>query len=106
MPENPIDRWLDQAVAGVYGPRCRKAVRRELENHIRDRVHLLVETRGLSEEEAVREAIARMGDPQELSRLTAAARHPLRRFLFWLLTLLIWAAVIYLVIHLAVRLMG
>lgn len=101
MPENPIDRWLDQAVAGIHGARCRRMVRRELEDHIGDRVRLLKENRGLCEDEAVREALARMGDAQETAALISAARHPLKRFFYCLLTLLLWAAVVYLIIHLA-----
>ena len=79
MPENPIDRWLDTAVSRLHGPRTRKKVRRELEDHIRDRITLLTTVRGLPEDAATREAVARMGDAEELSEQLALVRHPIKR---------------------------
>lgn len=101
MYENPIDRWLDAAVAPIRGKHSRQAIRAELQNHICDRVALLMRQRGFTEEEAVTHALSHMGDPSEIGKALAQARHPLRRFLFWLLTLLLWAAVAYLIVQVA-----
>lgn len=60
---NEIDRLLDQICHGVGGPRSlRLHLREELREHLEDSV-VALKASGLSEEEAVQQAIAEFGDP-------------------------------------------
>ena len=98
MPDDRIDRWLDTATAKIPGARRRQAVHAELECHIRDRVRLLT-AHGVPEDTAVASVLRRMGDPQVLAAQLAEPFRPLRRFLGWLLILLLWAAAAYLLLR-------
>lgn len=101
MSPNPIDLWLDKVCSHLSGPRARARIRLELQNHMLDRVRLLMQSRGLSEEEAMLETAKRMGDPDEIGRALHCARLSPWRFLLWVGTLLIWAAFVFLLVHLS-----
>lgn len=102
MPKTPTERWLDRVCAHLRPGRHCEAVRRELAAHLDDRVRIL-RTQGLSAEEAERQAARAMGSPDELGWVLAELYHPLRRFLWWMFTILAWALLaglaIYLLLH-------
>lgn len=77
---DPIADWLDvlEKLLGLP-PAKRRAIRAELEDHLRSRVDDLTIT-GLSEPEAVRTAVAELGETAELARsLKDAGRSHTRR---------------------------
>ena len=78
-----IESWLDVLVSMLnLPPSQRTHVRDELEDHIRSRVDDLLIT-GTPEPEAIRQAVAELGETADLAKtITAANRttHPLRRY--------------------------
>lgn len=104
MPDRLIEAWLDRACARVRGTRRRAAIRQELRDHIDDRVRQL-RNQGARPEQAVRRALAAMGDPDAVARALAAADQPWRRFRGWLLTLFCWAAALALLLFCVLRLL-
>lgn len=105
MTENEaIRRYLDRVCAHLHWPPYRARVRRELTDHILSRADELQSTRGLSEADAVREALRLLGDPDTLGRALRHARLPLGRLLFGVATAVIWLAIaaclVYLLTHL------
>ena len=97
MPYHPIDRWLHRVCAHIRSPLRREAVRQELLDHLNDRIRLL-EAQGMTPEQAARQAVASMGDPDAVGRALAAADRPWRRFWSWLVTLFFWAAALFLLL--------
>lgn len=61
----------------------------------------LLLAQGLDAEQAAQRAVSSMGDPDKVGRALAAADRPLRRFVWWLVTLFFWAAFLFLLIFLA-----
>ena len=63
---NDIDRYLDQACQRVSGPATlRQHLRKELGEHLDEAVEDLIAT-GLSREEAAKQAIAGLGEPETI----------------------------------------
>ncbi|MEO1716862.1 MAG: permease prefix domain 1-containing protein [Planctomycetota bacterium] len=76
---DPIDRWLDVFVRLLRVPKAdAQRIRDELEDHLRARVDDLMVT-GQSEPEAVRLAVAELGETAELARQFQTAAKPHRR---------------------------
>ncbi|MEO0632125.1 MAG: permease prefix domain 1-containing protein, partial [Planctomycetota bacterium] len=76
---DPIDRWLDVFVRLLRVPKQdAQRIRDELEDHLRARVDDLMVT-GQSEPEAVRLAVAELGETAELARQFQTAAKPHRR---------------------------
>lgn len=77
---DPVGAWLDVLMGLVrVGASEKRAIRDELDSHLRDRVRDLMLT-GLHESNATREAIAELGDAAELAaRYARAAKSPARR---------------------------
>ncbi len=76
---DPIDRWLGVFVRLLRVPRAdAKRIRDELEDHLRARVDDLMLT-GHAEPEAVRIAVAELGETAELARQFQTAAKPHRR---------------------------
>lgn len=67
--------WLKKAARPVYWPPDRRRVRRELRDHIDERVEGL-QNRGLSLGDARRETLKRMGDPAETGALLRQVHQP------------------------------
>ena len=67
--------WLKKAARPVYWPPDRRRVRRELQDHIDERVEGL-QNRGLSLGDARRETLKRMGDPAETGALLRQVHQP------------------------------
>ena len=67
--------WLKKATRPVYWPPDRRRVRRELQDHIDERVEGL-QNRGLSLGDARRETLKRMGDPAETGALLRQVHQP------------------------------
>lgn len=97
--QNPIDLWLDRVCAHLRMSTRRAAVRRELCAHLEDRMRIL-RTQGLSEEEAARQAVLTMGDPDELGRTLADALRPAKHAAWVVLTTLLWLAIFSLAAYL------
>ena len=99
-----IAPYLDRVCRYLLWPPYRARVRRELTDHILSRAAMLREERGLEEEQAVREALGLLGDPDALGRALRHARFPLGRLLFGAATAVIWLAIagclLYLLAHL------
>lgn len=98
MPDRLIEAWLDRACAPVRSARRRAAIRRELLDHIEDRIRQL-RNQGMDAEQAVQLALAAMGDPDAVARALAAGDRPWRRFLGWLVTLFFWTAALALLLY-------
>jgi hypothetical protein len=79
---DPIGDWLDvlESMLGVPAAR-RRAIRQELEDHLRSRVDDLTIT-GLSEPEAVRAAVGELGETADLARRFREAASVNRRRLW------------------------
>jgi len=90
VPKTQTEQWLDQVCSHLYWQRHRNAIRQELSAHLDDRIRML-RLQGLTEEETERQAVLSMGDPDELGRALAELYRPMRRFLLWLVTVLLWA---------------
>lgn len=77
---DPVGAWLDVLMGLVrLGGAEKRAIRDELDSHLRDRVRDLMLT-GLHEPIATREAIAELGDAAELAaRYARASKSPARR---------------------------
>lgn len=77
---DPVGAWLDVLMGLVrLGSAEKRAIRDELDSHLRDRVRDLMLT-GLREQIATREAIGELGDAAELAaRYARASRSPARR---------------------------
>ena len=88
--QNPIDIWLNQVC--IHLTRRRSAIRRELAAHLDDRIRILC-TGGLTAEEAIEQALAAMGDPDELGRALAESHCPIRRRIL----MIFWIAIIILI---------
>ena len=86
--------WLKKAARPVYWPPDRRQVRRELRDHIDERVEGL-QNRGLSLGDARRETLKRMGDPEEVGALLRQVHQP---WLGWALSLVRIAVVLLLVV--------
>lgn len=82
--------WLDTATGKIRFPPDRKAVRRELQDHLEDRMEA-GRARGLSAYEAEQAATAAMGDPAALAEELARVHSP---WWGWLWRLSQWALVI------------
>ena len=67
--------WADRAVAGIILPKERESARQELLDHMEDHMDSLLAA-GFSREEAERQAIAAMGDPEETAKLLRRAHQP------------------------------
>lgn len=78
---DPVAGWLDVFIPMTGLPRARaEEIRAELEDHLRARVDDLMIT-GLTEAEAVRRAVAELGETAELARQFRVALKPHRRIL-------------------------
>jgi type II secretory pathway component GspD/PulD (secretin) len=77
---DPVGAWLDVLMGLVrLGNAEKRAIRDELDSHLRDRVRDLMLT-GLREQVATREAIGELGDAAELAaRYARASKSPARR---------------------------
>lgn len=67
--------WLKKATRPLYWPPDRRQVRRELRDHVDERVEGL-QNRGLSLGDARRETLKRMGDPAETGALLRQVHQP------------------------------
>lgn len=86
---DPIDRWLDVFIRLLRLPKAdAQRIRDELEDHLRARVDDLMLT-GSAEPEAVRIAVAELGETAELARQFQSASKPPRR-----LTMLAGSAIV------------
>ena len=78
--------WLETATKGIrFGP-DRRAVRAELREHLEDKAADMVRIFHIEGEEAEREALKRMGDPEEIGRKLAKIHKPWLGYL-WLASL-------------------
>ena len=67
--------WAEQAVKGIILPEERESAKQELLDHIDDHTEALVSA-GLPEQEAKRQAVAAMGDPEDTAKLLRKAHQP------------------------------
>ena len=75
----PFSQFCDQVVRRVRWFPARGAIAAELRAHLEDHAAALME-RGIPEEEAAEQAVAAMGDPEELGRQLNRAHPPLLCF--------------------------
>lgn len=99
-----IARYLGQVCRHLHWPPYRARVRRELTDHILTRAEYLVQERGYAPDEAVEQALAALGEPNELGRSLRQARFPLSYLFCLLLTCVVWAGIaactVYLLLYL------
>ena len=67
--------WAEQAVKGIILPEERESAKQELLDHIDDHTEALVSA-GLPEQEAKRQAVAAMGDPEDTAKLLRKVHQP------------------------------
>ncbi len=87
------EEWAELAVKGILSGRERRAARQELLDHIDDHTEALMAA-GRSADQASREAVAAMGDPEQTAALLRAAHQPV---LTWLLRICRTAAILLLI---------
>ena len=92
-PNEQVSAFLNRVCARLFWPPYRARVRRELTDHILSRIAYLQNERGFSEAEAVAQALAALGDPEELARVLRYARLPPQCILWLAATALVWAAI-------------
>ena len=68
--------WLRIATAGIVSPKERAAAKQELEDHIVDHMDALLAA-GLSPEDAKKQAISAMGDPEITAKLLRKVHQPI-----------------------------
>ena len=101
--KNTAQEWLETAVKGIrFGP-DRRAVEAELREHLADKTADMARIFHIEGEEAEREALKRMGDPEEIGRELAKLHKPWLGYL-WLASrtvcwILITLALLYPVDH-------
>lgn len=84
MPlDNQKDEFSKRVCSFVKYKRAHKEISEELENHIEDRMEYLME-QGISKEEAEKQAVEAMGDPEEIGRELDKQHRPL---LGWILNI-------------------
>ena len=68
--------WAEMAVAGIILPKERESARQELLDHMDDHMEALLSA-GVPEQEAKRQAVAAMGDPEDTAKLLRKAHQPI-----------------------------
>ena len=94
--------WADRAVAGIILPKERESARQELLDHMEDHMDTLLAA-GFSREEAERQAIAAMGDPEETAKLLRRAHQPVLTRLFQISRWMLLCALAIFAVFLLVR---
>ncbi len=106
QPNELITAFLNQVCSHIRWPIYCARVRRELTDHILTRAEYLTSQRSFSEQEAVKQAILWLGDPDELGRSLRRAYCPVKKAGFLLLTCIVWIGIavcaIYLFLHLSI----
>lgn len=96
LPHDRRDQWLDTAVSGIRFGLDRKAVRKELEDHMEDKLAGLRRLfPDIPEEEAQDRVLRDMGDAQELKASLARVHRP---WLGWLWNISRWAMLLALTV--------
>ena len=94
--------WADRVVAGIILPKERENARQELLDHMEDHMDSLLAA-GFSQEEAERQAIAAMGDPEETAKLLRRAHQPVLTRLFQISRWMLLCALVIFAVSLLVR---
>ena len=68
--------WLRIATAGIVSPKEREQAKQELKDHIVDHMDALLAA-GLSPEDAKKQAISAMGDPEITAKLLRKVHQPI-----------------------------
>ena len=92
-PNDPLRAYVDRVCAHLFWPPYRARVRRELTDHLLSRAEALQNERGFSEAEAAAQAVASLGDPDELARALRRARLPPQCIPWLVATAAVWAAI-------------
>jgi|GEM_PF-3969491 len=89
MRSDAWDAYLDALTREIRYRPDRAAIRREYEDHLQDAFDALREE-GRSEEDALSNAVANMGDPAEAGRALNRSHSPLLGRLLWLMRIAVW----------------
>lgn len=89
-----VSAYLDEVCAHIKSRQARLSARSELSGHIRMRIEELTAA-GLAEEEAVKEALARMGDPHDIGGQIAAFNAPWQNILTVVTGIVLFAAIFF-----------
>lgn len=84
-----MQQWLNRAVSGIRFKPDRRAVERELRDHLEDKIYDLQRLYHLTWKEAEEMALGQMGDAQEIGRELAKIHRP---WLGWLWIVSCWMA--------------
>lgn len=102
MPNQKIEKWLDEVCAKILRPSYRKRVRKELKEHLNDRIRQL-ENDGMTHEQATEQAICLMGDTKKLIEAFAKCDHSFLSIEKSLSTFFIWFMIALLLVYLISR---
>lgn len=94
-----MNQWLNKVCAHIFRPSYRKKVRKELENHLNDKICQL-QNDGFSHEQAVEQAIKLMGDAEKLGKEFAKCDHSGLFIKKAILNFTIWVIILLLLIYL------
>lgn len=96
-----LDNWCIGAVDKIKYPPDRKAVQKELRQHLDDRCEDFL-AQGMTEEEAIRKTLETMGDYDQIADQLAAIHRPFWGFAYsiskWLLIIIAAVMVIHLIV--------
>lgn len=97
--------YLDQVCRPLHWPPYRARVRRELTDHILCRTEYLICERGMEPDEALKQALAALGEPDKLGHSLRQARFPLHYLSYLLLTCAVWAGIAACAVYLLLQLL-
>ena len=104
-PNKLIAPYLHRVCRHLVWPPYRARVRQELTDHILSRAEELRCRSSLTQEQAVRQVLRSLGDPDELGKALRQARLPLARVAYNVISAVVWVAILACAVYLAIHLL-
>ncbi len=104
-PNKLIAPYLHRVCRHLLWPPYRTRVRRELTDHILSRTEELRCRSSLTQEQAIRQVLRSLGDPDELGKALRQARLPLARVAYNAISAIVWIAILACAVYLAIHLL-
>ncbi len=104
-PNKLIAPYLHRVCRHLVWPPYRARVRQELTDHILSRAEELRCRSSLTQEQAVRQVLRSLGDPDELGKALRHARLPLARVAYNVISAVLWIAILACAVYLAIHLL-
>ena len=104
-PNKLIVPYLHRVCRHLLWPPYRARVRRELNDHILSRAEELRCRGSLTQEQAVRQVLRALGDPDILGKALRQARLPLARVVYNVISATVWIAILLCALYLTICLL-